>query len=863
MLPRVRSNAARPRALVAALSLVLFSLWGCGGDDAGGGSPTPDSGTDAGPPDSSVPDSSTDGGAPDSSTDATTEGGVDCGSSCACDVTELCDQGCACDLACSALPGNAPLGKDLSTWGRAEIATYLPSALNGPVNRVTLFDDGYVAADGGLPKAYPTLLGPETRPDMAALPIAFGADVDDDGRDEAILATPTDVIVEDWNGTALAPRTVHSYPSAKFWDVAAGDLDYDGGRELVASHQVGTDLTLDVLSLGPTGAATVRATTTLNGVSRHGITIAPEKVDGAPELWVLTGDGKTPETISIRRYTLSGNTLTAGTSLTFTSDCYNPAPDVAMSIAVGNLDTDTDNEIATAIFCKTAGEAVRVLDPLDPAKPADRKKALGNSTIPAPNQKPFLAIGKFGPKPQDVGQVVVAEITTSGDNHDVYGLVHLLRIQGPLLNDAGALGTTEGDSMITGMNVRDLTRDGYDEIVVSRKHIEMSWNSQACYLANPCFPHDNGYRVTVYQPNSSPGSTVVFDDVAQNAGPDASGPGPVVAVGDFDADSLRVRATGKIYQHVARPLVNAVLAAPPTFIAKPGVTQVEGSQTSFGVGTSNTTSDSFNISARAAITISAGLDIDIASIGIAATASAEVTYGMSFAATESYGQETTVGPDTNLVVYRLPIYVSHEYQILSHPDPKQIGKLVLVDVPSAFIDTVRTLEGFRQDFCELADEIVPPTLFQHAIGDPFSYPAFGSCYDYKIEQRVGTGKATYVYQNPTLVDVGQATSGAKTQSISLATQTGQSGGLALGVDGQVSGSIIVGGSVSVGLGASYTHETVIGKDVTYSGTVGYLSSGYDPSTRYQWGLCVYNYSRTVGVAQVANYPVVDYVVTGY
>jgi len=64
---------------------------------------------------------------------------------------------------------------------------------------------------------------------------------------------------------------------------------------------------------------------------------------------------------------------------------------------------------------------------------------------------------------------------------------------------------------------------------------------------------------------------------------------------------------------------------------------------------------------------------------------------------------------------------------------------------------------------------------------------------------------------------------------------------------------------SAGVGTSWTHETTVGRDVTYSGSVGYLATGYGIDTRYEWGLCVFHFTSP----QYGSYPVIDYVVRRY
>jgi hypothetical protein len=97
----------------------------------------------------------------------------------------------------------------------------------------------------------------------------------------------------------------------------------------------------------------------------------------------------------------------------------------------------------------------------------------------------------------------------------------------------------------------------------------------------------------------------------------------------------------------------------------------------------------------------------------------------------------------------------------------------------------------------------------------------------------------------------------------MGTQTTSSVSVGLDVEMSVGAAVVVGADVSVGVGAEYTHETSVGKDVSYTGSVGYISQGYGPTTRYEWGLCVYHFADDATNPKYGAYPVIDYTVTPY
>lgn len=480
---------------------------------------------------------------------------------------------------------------------------------------------------------------------------------------------------------------------------------------------------------------------------------------------------------------------------------------------------------------------------------------------PLPNQRPWLAIARVN-SGRSPGQLYVGTNTT---NYPFLrqGLVYQVNL-GVTLTGTALNNAFMDDSILGGLAVGDVTRDGTDEVIFSETKLFMglSPSSPCPSSASSCTAFDRGNRLTVLSPGRAP--QVLVDDSFFSYGFETPGPvPPFVAVGDFDQDSIRVRATGQVYAHSSRPFVNAVLAAPPTFRDVPGVTQASGSSTSFGTSTSMGTQVSANVSVSTSITISAAVSFfDLVGINGAITASAEATYGLSYATNTTVGSTTSVGEDSNLVLDYVFAWASHEYEVVSHPDPRQRGTLITVDVPAYSARSVLSTEGFRREFCAVADEVLPPTLFQHRVGDPFSYGGFGSCAPYRIEARVGEGTATASWETPIIdaFDVGNAANATNTLTVTNGTQTSELFGVNMSVDVEAGASLIVGATISVGTGAGASYETIIGSDVTYSGTVASLSAGYDLGTRYKWGLCVFNYTLERNNVVLSAFPVVTYVV---
>ena len=839
-----------------------------GGSTSDGASTTDAPTPDGAPSEAGTNDAATMDAASDASTgDSGADGGVPI---CSCDVTPLCDPGCACDIACSITPGAPPIGSDVVVLDRAEVAAYFPSTSAGPINAVSLFDDAYP----GNP-AYAPLVTNAARSPISPRPVALASDVDDDGRDEVVLVTATGAIVEDWDGTNLTPRTVQSWPVATFFDGAAGDLDGNGGRNLVVTYQSGNTLTIQVLDVPTSGAATVRATTTLSSVARHAIVIGRPQPGATPWLYVLvggTGSQGTIESMVVHTFSLSGSTLTEGTPVDVGGQCLiasTPETNGA-AIAVGNLDADADSEIAYAFYCGSQ-LWVRVYEPGSAQNPFVNPPVLyttsGTQSLGA--FRPFLAIGHLGATSLSTPMLALGGTTSGGGGGSVSGpvaFVDVLQIQAGLLRPWASqqLQSVTPYSFLTGLAVRDTDADGTDEIAAATDLVQLvSPLGQPCTsgFGSTCLIKEKGALVEVYRRDFSSKTALV----SQMGNPtNAIGPGPVVALGDYDADSTRVRSTGNVYLHTGRPFVNAVIAAPPTWLNKPGVTNVDGSGTSYGYTDSTTMSDSRNVSASASVTASAGVDFAVAKFTASVTASVDVTLTQTTSQQLSYGKETSVGADTDLVSFRAIPYASYEYRVLSHPNPAEIGTLMTIDVPGNMIDTVRTLSDFRAEYGSLASDVLPANLFTHTIGDPTTYPTPANCTQAAIGARIGAGSVSYVYGSPMLVDVGNATSGMNTLSIGVSTETGQSTDVSLNVEMSV--GVEAGGvglEASAGFGGGWSHETTLGHDVTYTGSVGYLSQGYGVTTRYQWGLCAFTYADAASSPKYGSFAVVDYVVLPY
>lgn len=858
--------------LAVGASAFMGLLIACGSE---GGTDGPSTATDAGDASTST-SADKDGAADGSSTPPETDGGtLDDGSTplpppleplptCACDVTVLCDQACACDIACMAPDGGPPAGVEAIPLDRAEVAVYFPSSATGQIDQTILKDDAFTG-DGGVPKAYATLLGPAAHETLPSPPLMLAGDVDNDGRDDAILVMKNFLGIDSWDGTKLGVRAVRKWTdNPTTFDAAVGDLANDGTRRLVVSRLVDTLLTIEVLDIAKTGAAVVAATLTIPGVRHHAVTIGRERGNERNQLYVLIGTASQfpipigSSNLTVQRFTLSGGSLVAGASTDLGSECQITAdpPIHGSAIAVANLNATPESEIAVATYCSDGKLHVFTYDETFGGPKHKRAASDGVSferKVPnaAPSigrgSRPFLAVGQSGANLAAAKPTVVLGVT----DENLGGFVGVFDGATLALDRATKLGGTLNRAILTGMAVRDASRDGIPEIFATGLAVSQSENKVTGYLAEKLGNdvEDSKSRVTLSSATYAAPST------------DLSGGGPAIAAGDFDADSIRVRKTGKIYQHLSTPFVNALLSAPPTWLGKSGVTQVDGS-TSFGTNASTGSSDTRTINASASLAVSASGDFGV--YEVSASVKASVDYAMSSSTTNtiSYGKETVIGTTDDVVLFRVVPYASHEYEVVSHPIPSQRGAKITFDVPGTMIETTASIKEFRSYYGAVADTIVPPGLLHHTVGDPLSYFAAGDCTKDRLATFVTLGKDSTVdeFYTTEARATGKSGSTVSSSSVGVSTQTGSSSSIDLNVEVSVSAGVKAYElEVSAGVGVGWTHETTIGKDVTYVGGVGDFISGESVDTRYQWSLCVFHYTNP----RYGSYPVINYTVSRY
>jgi hypothetical protein len=345
----------------------------------------------------------------------------------------------------------------------------------------------------------------------------------------------------------------------------------------------------------------------------------------------------------------------------------------------------------------------------------------------------------------------------------------------------------------------------------------------------------------------------------------ASAKAPLVAGGDFNNDSLKVRYTGNHWTTLANPTPLVVIAAPPV---KDGISQNAAvSGTSYGEQDSTETDATNEVGATYTTTLSFQKAIDLPEIGEIGSAGVSANLSNSFTDTSTVSSIVDTGtvfneayPD-NCIIFDGVLHVSYSYEIVGASDPSMVGQLMTIDVPVAVKTYKWTLGYYNAKLPPGAVAIGSETLGQ-TVGDPSSYPSAGQA-DMLLKAVGGWESAP--------MTVGQG-GGSNTVTINVGTAS------TTGESNAVSGNFVGSGDPSsfetiendidwnvsfagFGYSQSYSYDQdaaysiTVGKTTQYQGTVGDISDAADYNNyAYDFGLFVYNFKHPQGPTfAVVNY----------
>ncbi|MFX1546695.1 MAG: hypothetical protein ACFFCU_10885 [Promethearchaeota archaeon] len=394
------------------------------------------------------------------------------------------------------------------------------------------------------------------------------------------------------------------------------------------------------------------------------------------------------------------------------------------------------------------------------------------------------------------------------------------------------------------LSLGDLDADGMDEIILSTGDNIPDYIERE-YIYRGFLP---GYYVYTYTVVGS--GTHILDDAKNNytlihSNHNQKG---LVVTGDFDADGIKLKYTGKHWSTKAPPKIIMVIAAPPTYRAISH--NYAGSYTAFGAETSKGAVEGNSLSVSEGSYWSIGAEIDISVFDIFAF---EASFSFSHSINREFGRTNTkthtetimtgytVGTSDDAVIYQITTFDNYEYEIVSHPiNPSLIGEHMTIDIPQTSVPWKVSRSYFNYKVSKAPD--IGKETFPHTVGKPWTYPNIS-----EIEKVVPIRWTTAQMQT-----VGQG-DGVQSTRIEIENETGSqmSRSYTTGSSFDVKGTalfITAGGGWSSSKTDSSFTEVIIGEKMVYEGAIGDIKNNKTwEELKFSFGLIVYNFKHPDGV----------------
>lgn len=278
------------------------------------------------------------------------------------------------------------------------------------------------------------------------------------------------------------------------------------------------------------------------------------------------------------------------------------------------------------------------------------------------------------------------------------------------------------------------------------------------------------------------------------------------------------------------PIVVAVLSSPPYWS---GINGDGLGGTDFGSVKEYADSTEKSYGFSTSLTVGTGFDLPfgLGSAELTTTAEGSLNWGTSQtqSISEEWGYSTGVGEDKVLFT-AIPFDVYY-YEILSSPDPDQIGETIAINVPRApgkYHQERNFYNAHNGDGYDVENSVI-----KHILGDPFSYAdattrdSLQNDYpDGLFSQhslQVGTGNA---YSAISITELStEETWNSYEQSVTVAAEVNTQGFVA---------------GVSASYNNGYTYTTSVGTGTYVQGQVPDIPANlYDGSMQFEWGLMAY------------------------
>ncbi len=333
---------------------------------------------------------------------------------------------------------------------------------------------------------------------------------------------------------------------------------------------------------------------------------------------------------------------------------------------------------------------------------------------------------------------------------------------------------------------------------------------------------------------------------------------PLIALGDYDGDSITVQYTGRQWVAMSEPRIIIAMAMAPCWGSN--VDQAHGScWVAFGQTSSSSTTEGNSISISAGITLSMEAKDPLGFFSAKASLAMKEEFSKTETNTESISTSIrrlgNFDPDEpdDLVIFAATEYRRFEYEIIGHEDPEKIGEKVTINVPLSTNTFKKTVTAFNAQNGDYPD--IGPETFTHTAGDPSTYPS--------IEDR------NTMFSDPDFVGwmcpiasepleaIGESPVGRNDIILSLSNQSSVTEAVSVSVS--LSAAFSAGGTGqerSVGVGSGSTYTITAGQATDYSGGAGDINSTDYAQYHYAFGMFVYNFEREDG----AKYQVINWCV---
>ena len=325
---------------------------------------------------------------------------------------------------------------------------------------------------------------------------------------------------------------------------------------------------------------------------------------------------------------------------------------------------------------------------------------------------------------------------------------------------------------------------------------------------------------------------------------------PVLLGADFDGDSLELRYTGNKWLSLPKPQIVAVASAPP---AEAGISQVYAATgTAYGTEVSSGSGQAVELGVSTGVTASFELAsvIPMLSWDVSASWRREVDTTIGTTETTTYGKSFAGGWDRDQVIFQGTLYRVYEYEITSAPDPTVIGSRMTIDEP---VDTKTYSWSLPYFNATVAPAYrLPADLLKHVPGDVSSYM---QTTDRDLLVNTAAPGTAFVSE---LQSCGQ---GGSANGVSIALAESADWETAVRITSEYGGGTSVAGlgfEASYGLTDGSVYSVSVGNAVEYLGTVGHIETAADyESYHYGFGMVVAPKTVAGATFQVIDYWVQD------